>query len=216
LQGAELGVLTLTALITISVSSYFITYNEQIYRALIPFLNLFGKEKKNDEERIVDFYDVWVLGYHRIGWKVCESLEKKGIKFAVVDFNPESIKKLKRRGIPAFFGDVADVEFLSSIPIERSKLIISTIPAADDQKTMISHVRGLGSKAIIIANLYHNNFLEDLYEAGANYVMMPHLLGGQWISDVLVNHNWNDKVFDKLRKEQREEMKQRFVIGTHI
>ena len=216
LHGAELGVLTLTALITISISSYLITYNEHIYRALIPFLNLFGKEKKTDEEKIVDSYDVWVLGYHRIGWKVCDSLEKKGIKFAVIDFNPESIKKLKSRGIPAFFGDVADVEFLSSIPIEKSKLIISTIPAADDQKTMINYVRGSESKTIIIANLYHNNFLEDLYEAGANYVMMPHLLGGQWISEVLTHHDWNEKLFDKLRKEQRAEMKQRFVIGTHI
>jgi hypothetical protein len=216
LHGAELGVLTLTALVTISVSSYFITYNEQIYRILIPFLNLFGKEKTQVEELTSEIFDVWVLGYHRIGWKVCESLEKKGIKFAVVDFNPESIKKLKHRGIAAFFGDVADVEFLSSIPIEKAKLIVSTIPAADDQKTMINYVRGTKSDAMIIANLYHNNYLEDLYDAGANYVMMPHLLGGQWISEVLTHHGWNDKVFEKLRKDQRLEMKQRYIIGTHL
>ena len=99
-------------------------------------MNLFGKEKDYAENNSAEVYDVWVLGYHRIGWKVCQSLEKKGIKYAVIDFNPESIQKLKHRGVPAFFGDVADVEFLTSIPIEKAKLIVSTIPAADDQKTL--------------------------------------------------------------------------------
>ena len=156
-----------------------------------------------------------MIGYHRIGWKVCEELAKKKIKFAVIDYNPEAISKLKHRGISAFFGDVADVEFLDSIPLEKAKIIISTIPEPDDQKTMVSHVRKITKKPIIITNLYHNMFLDDLYEAGANYVMMPHLLGGQWMSEVLENHPWTKNTFKKLKKEQKEEMKMRYTMGTH-
>lgn len=216
LHGAELALLTIIALVTIIVSSYFITYNEQIYRFLAPMLNLFGRDKQQPEldERIS--YPVWVIGYHRIGWKICETLAEKGMKFAVIDFNPDAIKKLKKRDIPAYFGDIADVEFLESLSLENSKMIIMTIPEADDQKTLIFHVRRLSDKPIIIANVYQNRFLDDLYEAGANYVMMPHLLGGQWISEVLKYHSWSCKTFSALKKEQREEMKLRFTVGTHV
>lgn len=215
LQGLELAVLTLTALFTIIISSYLITYNEKIYQRLLPFFILFGRDKATIEEEIKDTYEVFVFGYHRIGWKVCEALARKGVKYAVVDYNPDAIARLKHRNIPAFFGDVADVEFLSALPLEKAGMIISTIPTADDQLTMIKHVRRMNSKNIIVANLYYNMHLDDLYEAGANYVMMPHLLGGQWIAEVLHNHAWNKLTFDKLRKEQREEMKLRFTVGVH-
>ena len=125
-----------------------------------------------------------------------------------------AIAKLKRRGIPAYFGDAADVEFLESVPVENAKLIISTIPEADDQKTLINYVRKSNKKTCIIANLYHNTYLDDLYEAGANYVMMPHLLGGQWISEILKEHPWTQKTFKDLKKEQREEMQLRFTTGV--
>lgn len=215
LQGPELALLTVIALITIIISSYFITYNEQIYHFLMPFLNKFGKDKRQPEPDEKIDYPVWVIGYHRIGWKVCEALSEKKVKFAVVDFNPDAIQKLKRRGIPCFFGDIGDVEFLESLFLNKAKMIIMTIPEADDQKTLITYVRRINDKAIIIANLYQNHFLDDLYEVGASYVMMPHLLGGQWVSEVLKFHPWNLKTFKILREEQKEEMKLRYTMGTH-
>ncbi|PLX28292.1 hypothetical protein C0581_02750 [Candidatus Parcubacteria bacterium] len=216
LHGPELAILTVVALITIVISSYLITYNEQLYQKVLPFLVKFGKDKARKETGEEENYTVFVFGYHRIGWKVCEALAEKKISFAVVDYNPDAISKLKHRGIPAFFGDAADVEFLESLTLEKAKLIISTIPEADDQKTMIQHVRKTNKKSIIIANLYHNTYLDDLYEAGVNYVMMPHLLGGQWVSEILKDHPWTQKTFKDLKHEQKEEMKLRFTAGTDI
>ncbi len=215
LQGNEVTVLTMAALITIIISSYFITYNEQIYQKLAPFLSKFGKDKFKDKLEDAEPYKVWVFGYHRIGWKVCEALQDMKVKFAVVDFNPESIEKLKRRGIAAYFGDAADVEFLQTLPLEKAKLIISTIPEVDDQNTMIRTVRHEGGNAMIIANLYHSSYLNEVYEAGANYVMMPHLLGGSWMSNILKEKPWTKRTFNELRKEQKLEMRQRFEENTH-
>ncbi len=214
ISGPEIEIFTIVALITIIISSYGITYNEQLYRrAIHPFLNLFGRDKNKQHEKEQENYDVWVFGYHRIGWKVCEALSEKNVSFAVVDYNPDSISKLKHRGIPAFFGDAADVEFLDGLPLEKAKMVVSTIPEADDQKTLIQHIRRENKKAIIVANLYHNTHLDDLYEEGANYVMMPHLLGGQWIADVLKDKAWTKHSFKDLRKEQKEEMRLRFTTG---
>ncbi len=215
LQNGELSLFTVVALTTIFVSSYAITYNEQLYKLVRPLLDMFGLDQFRQKEAKKETHDIWVVGYHRIGWKVCETLQKEDKSFAVIDYNPDAISKLKHRGISAYFGDVADVEFLESLPLENAKLIILTIPEADDQLTFIKNIRMRSDKIHIIANLYHNDHLDELYQAGANYVMMPHLLGGQWISEVLENHPWTKRTFSMLKKEQREEMKLRYTMGTH-
>ncbi|HLD31405.1 MAG TPA: cation:proton antiporter [Patescibacteria group bacterium] len=215
LRGEELAVLTFVALFSMVVSSYLITYGEKIYFWLLPFLTRMGRDKENKNQLNIGEYTVWVFGYHRMGWKICEALAERRIKFAVVDYNPEAVARLKQRNIPAFFGDAADVEFLSTLPLEKSRLIISTLPEPDDQKTLILHVRNLSDRPIIVGNLYHNLYLDDLYEAGANYVMMPHLLGGQWMADILKNHDWTKSVFSRLRQTQKEEMRLRYTMGTH-
>jgi len=211
---SELAIVTITALITIVISSYFITYNEQLYRFVRPVLERFGKRDGEQKEQKKEIYPVWIVGYHRIGWKIAETLTELHIPFAVIDFDSTAISKLKHRGIPAFFGDVADVEFLEDLPLDKTKMIISTIPEPDDQITMIEHVRSRNKHTLIIANLYENRYSEAFYNAGANYVMMPHLLGGQWISEILKNHTWSKTTFKHLREEQREEMRLRFTMGT--
>mgnify|MGYP003995400011 CR=1 FL=1 len=217
IHGQEVEVFTLVALVTIILSSYAITYNEQLYKMMIPFFDMFGKDKYRQREDKAQKYDVWVFGYHRIGWKICEALAEKGKSFAVVDYNPAAIAKLKQRGIPAFFGDASDVEFLSQLPIEKAKMIISTLPEVDDQLTCIKHLRSTpeGKKVHIIANLYHIDALKEMYDAGASYVMMPHLVGGTWLSDILKNESWSKRTFSHLQKEQKEEMKMRYTLDMH-
>ena len=77
LNGSELAILTIVALVTIMVSSYIITYNAWMYKELLPFLNSFGEDKIKQNNEDLNEYPVWVFGYHRIGWKVCEALTKK-------------------------------------------------------------------------------------------------------------------------------------------
>ncbi|MBI2990072.1 MAG: cation:proton antiporter [Candidatus Magasanikbacteria bacterium] len=214
LQDVEFAILTIVALVTFVVSSYLIEYNERIYRWLLPFFHIFGKDKEQQKDSRGETYPVWVFGYHRIGWKICEALKEKNIPFAVVDFNPEIISRLRSRNLPAYYGDAADVEFLDTLPLTKADLVISTIPEADDQITLVSHLRSLSRKPRIITNLYHARHLEDLYRAGADYVIMPHLLGGTWMSQILKEKPWTAYTFKKLRKEQKEEMKLRFTVGV--
>ncbi|HCP08827.1 MAG TPA: hypothetical protein DIT25_03465, partial [Candidatus Moranbacteria bacterium] len=211
-----LSIFTLVALITIFSSSYLITYNERIYdKFLHPLFSRLKKDKHRQQDRASESYDAIIIGYHRIGWKICEALKEKNIKFAVIDYNPEAIGKLSSRRIPAFFGDISDLEFLESMPLEKAKLIISTIPDPDDQKCLITYVRTVNKGAVIIANLSQNLLLKDLYRAGADYVMMPHLLGGHWMSEIIKSKHWNKETFAELQKEQEAEMQLRCACSSH-
>ncbi len=212
---SELAIFTIVALLTIFFSSYIITYNEALYRFFIPFFALFGKDKYQQTEEQIPLYDAWVIGYHRMGWKICETLKDQKISFAVIDFNPETVKRLKEEKIPAYFGDVADVEFLSELPLEKAKYIISTIPEVDDQFTLVKYVRSLSNKPYIIANLHHAQYMKHFYEAGVDYIMMPHMLGGYRISEIIKTTKLTKANFKKLRKDQEKELSLRFEAHTH-
>jgi Trk K+ transport system NAD-binding subunit len=180
-----------------------------------PIFEMFGKDMaQNITESSATIYDVWVFGYHRIGWKVCEALDKKGVKYAVVDYNPDVIDKLTKRHVPVFFGDASDVEFLESTAIREAKLVISTLPNIEDQKTLLTFLRHHGRMPRVILNAYHNAHVPELYAAGADYVMMPHLLGGSRMADVLEHKPWSERTFGQLRREQHDESQQRFAVHT--
>ncbi|OGF30881.1 hypothetical protein A2533_03140 [Candidatus Falkowbacteria bacterium RIFOXYD2_FULL_35_9] len=209
----QIATYTVVALVTIFISSYVITYNKKLFQFVRPVLNLLGKDYAYNEEEEVEYFDAWVFGYHRMGWKIVETFKKRKLKTAVVDFNPEYIKKLQQRGISSYFGDVADVEFLDELNFEKAKIIVLTVPDPDDQITAISHIKKKNKKAYIVGTLNHARNLEDLYRAGADYVMMPHLLGGEWMSHKLLNEKWTKTTFHKLKRQQHDEMILRYDIA---
>ncbi len=207
LSNNELSIFTIVALVVIFCSSYLISFNHTLYHATLPFFAWFGKDRYVQHEQPVEIYDAWVFGYHRIGWKICEALRKDNVRFAVVDYNPETIARLRKRNIPAFFGDAADVEFLETLNLSLAKLVVLTIPDPDDQKTVIHAIRGETNKTLIIGSLYHTACLQELYAAGANYVMLTHLLGGQFISNILETEPWTKTTFSHMRQKQKAELK---------
>lgn len=212
LHGQELALLTFIALTTIFVSSYLITYNNQLYHWARPLLDFFGKETGEDVGPKKPEVHVWVIGYHRVGWKVCEALRERKIKFAVIDSNPQAIKKMAERGIVGYFGDIADVEFLETLPLEKAETIICTAPDPDDQKTLFRFVRRHSHKTFLIGSLHHSRDMAGLYEAGADYVLLAHLLVGVWVTELLDEKKWNKHLFSQLRSEQKQELK----IGKHV
>lgn len=207
LNGDELPVFTLVALTTIFFSSYLITYGEKIYHIFNPFFNLFGPDKNKQAETPEKAYDIWIFGYHQIGAKLADSLMKKKMSFAVVDYNPDAIDKMHARGIPYFFGDAEDIDFLEELPIQKSKLIISTIAIPHVQKVLVSNIRRLNKKIPVIMTLEDHQYVQELYDIGANYVSLPNLLSGQELSAVVENKAWNKRTLSTLHTKQKNALK---------
>jgi len=208
LSGPELSIFTIAAIITIFVSSYLIAYGYQFYNWLLPLFNLFGADKYVQQEDIKESFEALVFGYHRTGWKIGDALKKIGIKFAAIDFNPNNINRLTHRDIRIFFGDASDMEFLKELPLEKTKVIISTIPSPEDQLVLLDFLRSRQLKVTVICTLYNKKYLGKLYEAGANYVILPHLLGGMWMAEIINEGRLNKKSsWTKLRKTQIQDLR---------
>ena len=204
LNSEVVPIFTMVAILTIFASSYLIINSEKIYNFLLPFFNLFGPDKYRQINKLPANYDIWLVGCHRIGAKVCDALKQNKSKFCVIDFDPKVIEHLKKRKIRAIFGDISDVEFLENLHMGGANLIIMTIPSADDQLNLINHVRKINPRAQIIASAYQIEDAEVLYRAGADYTMMPHVIGGDWIAEIIKRKKLTSRLFAELRQEQNK------------
>ncbi|MEK6893215.1 MAG: NAD-binding protein, partial [Nanoarchaeota archaeon] len=196
----------LISLITIGLSSYSIYYSRQIFNKISKLLFLFeGKQSKLEKENIENF-DVVLLGYHRIGHKILRAVKKLGLPFVVVDYNPKVIIALNKEGINCIYGDAEDKSFLSEIGIKKAKLVISTIPDEPVNKSILEYLKRENSKSVFIATVEHSKSALDLYEAGADYVIMPYHLGGEYAAHMIEKFKVNKKEYGHIRKHHVSEL----------
>lgn len=177
-----LSIVTFVGLITISVSTYLIIYNDAIYSKISKYLSFFEIVKKPHLEKS-NFgeanFEVVLFGFDRVGARFLEEFKKLDKNFAVIDINPKSIVRAKRLGANAIYGDASDIEFLAEIPFKEARLIVSTIPDFETNDTLTRFMRKKFKDSIIIVLAHTVEHAKQLYRAGATYVVLPHHLGAE-------------------------------------
>lgn len=195
LSASQVNLVTLVGIITIVLSSYLIMNGETVYRifrgplSLLEFKKKRTKKKAAEDEGMLKDHIV-VIGAHRLGQGMIRGLEKSSKKFAVIDFDPHVVRDLARKGIPVYQGDGVDEEVQDSAGIDRAKLIISTVPSLEDNAAIMKTVRRSNRKAKIIVTADSEWEGAELYKMGADYVVMPHFIGGEHLSEALKRDDW--------------------------
>ena len=181
-----MNLIILIALITIGVSSYGIYYSHAIFNSISRWLNLFEGNKKEENKQIKkENYDVILFGYHRIGYKILQTLKELKISFLVVDYNPKVVLSLADKGINCVYGDASDKEFLSEINMGKAKIVISTIPDEYSNLMIRERLNETKSQAVLIATSEQPRVALDLYKQGADYVIIPQHLGGDYAANMI-------------------------------
>jgi len=207
ISGEILSTLTLAGIITITLSTYMIIYSEQFYKALGKFTSFFEiKNVKKRKKKHVK-YDAILFGYNRIGFGILNSLKRIKKNYLVVDFNPDTIDGLKKNRIPCLYGDVYDTDLLNELPLEKIKLGVSTIPDFETNFLLIENIRFVNPKAIIIVRANQIKDALKLYKKGADYVLTPHFLGGEYISNMIKEMKTDIKDYEKERKNHIKMLK---------
>lgn len=177
------------ALITMGLTAYFIKYDEQLYRAFGKYFKPLEKmgivSKELAYVRQDRGHDYVLIGLDRIGYSIFRKLRALHKDVVVVDFNPDIVKKLLGEHVPCIYGDVGDVEIMEKLRFEHVKMLISTIPDHKDNTFLINKVKGENKDTIIIVTSYGIEEALDLYDIGADYVIVPHYLGGEHMSVLL-------------------------------
>ena len=190
----ELSLVTLVGLVTIFFSSYFITHGSKLYEFLKPVVKPFEFREKLIEEPVVESRlenHTVLVGVHRMGQSIVRALSNLGVDFVALDFDPVTVKALVRMKIPVVYGDITDADIQERIGLTKARVVISTIPEFEDNLTILKAVNGGKRKAKTILTAEDEWHARELYKEGADYVLLPHFIGGQELAQIIsADHNF--------------------------
>ncbi len=211
-----LPLITLVGIITMGISSYMILYSERIYPHVSKYLRIFERRGKKVEHRYGDGkkdYEVILFGCDRIGFDLIKSFEKINKKFLVIEYNPEIVLNLAKRGINCIYGDANDIELLNELRFSKVRMVISTIPELETNLLLIRKIRDVNKKAIIIVVSHRIDEAIELYREGATYVLMPHFLGGKYASTLIESYGINTDKFIEEKIKHLKDLEIRKKLG---
>lgn len=198
------SLVTITAVISYIVSNYLIVWLNPLYKLLEHYFDIFESKTVHKEQighSEVLHNHIVLIGMHRIGENILDALEELKHDVLVIDFNPEVIARLqKRENIKSMFGDISDKEIQEKAQLESAKLVISTIPDIEDTIFLLDAMKKTKARIVVLAMTTDD--AKILYKMGADYVLIPHLLGGKHILKILRGDD-----IDSLKKLREKDLK---------
>jgi len=202
LSGEIVSIITFVGVITFVFSTYLIIHSNSLYKFFMPYLGIFERNKTQDEKKQEEISGhIILIGANRMGEGILEALLKKKERVMVVDFDPDIIEKLNKRKIETFFGDITDPEIAEAVNIEKASLIISTASDPEDNLLLLKTLRSVKGPKVVVA-AFEKRDARDFYKEGADYVIMPHIAGGNHLAHILVDDNHLELIEKYAAKEK--------------
>ncbi len=196
-----LNALTLTALITIAVSSYLMKYNEELYRVFAKWLTPFERTNAYIDHGKAPDFKLFLFGYRKGGHEFVNTFRDMKKKYIVVDYNPDVIETLERQHIHHAYGDATDYELLEELGLAKAEMVVSILPGQTTNRELLKYYLGKNSNGIFICHATSYDNAAELYELGASYVMLPHFIGSEKMSAFIRQHGNDKDAFDTYRKK---------------
>ncbi|MDP2925440.1 MAG: cation:proton antiporter [Nanoarchaeota archaeon] len=196
--------LILLTILSMSITIYLIRYEKKLTKYFDWPLNIFNKYHTKNEELEYHGEDgkkIILIGCHRMGSLFLKEFKDRKKDLFIVDFNPDIIKPLMMKKVPCIYGDFINDEVFNKLEIKKAEVIISTIPDYDDNLFFIRRARRLNQKTIIFVVSERISEALSLYRAGADYVILPQILGGQRITEIIHETKDNKSSIQRLKKE---------------
>jgi Kef-type K+ transport system membrane component KefB/voltage-gated potassium channel Kch len=202
--------LTFIALISIAVSTYLVTFSDQLYAKFEKYLDLFERRKDQGELLPEENNELVLFGYQRGGHEFVNLFKKLKKRYVVIDYDPEVIDTMERRKINYLYGDATDVELLEEAGVKHARLVVSTIPDFDVNIFLLNYLKHNNPRAVAI--LHADDPLEAarLYETGASYVVLPHYIGSEKVSSFISKSGLAKSAFRKERAKHLEYLERHY------
>jgi Kef-type K+ transport system membrane component KefB len=177
--GDVLALITLVGLITITLSTYSITYSHLLYERLARGLSWFERKNPFREvaiETTADSsrnFDVIVFGLGRFGNHIMHELSNRGRQVLGVDFDPDVVHRLRESGCAVVYGDAEDPEFAATLPLSRADWVVSSVPQLSVNLTLLQSLARYGFVGRTATTAHNAHSAEELTRAGSDVVLLP-------------------------------------------
>ncbi len=184
------SMVAIIGLITMVVSTYFITYNEKIYQFLKPLLYkipLPPKEKERGDllpDKELKNHII-LIGYHITINKILKDLKALKKDIVVLDYDPENSDIIKNNGMYYIYGDMRDEDILQRAQISHASMIISIVPYPEPTMSLLQYIKNRHIKAKVIVRAQYISDVEKYYRFGATFVLHPESISLDYLKNVL-------------------------------
>ncbi|WP_254863617.1 cation:proton antiporter [Halovivax gelatinilyticus] len=175
-----LGYLTLMALLTMSISTYIITYNRRIFSIVEPWFDRFTSDAAVDAG--VDAYEdhVVAIGFDEVTQYALPVLESEYDEVVVVDRRNEAVEAIEAAERYDFvFGDVRHTEVRKAVNLSAARFVLSSTVEPDVNRAILDE---LDEETVAFVEAEYIDDARDLYERGADYVIMSTYLAAEQLS----------------------------------
>jgi len=193
------------AIITMMFTSYSMKHNHAIHNKISWFLKPWERialrHHRLEYDATKKKKQIILIGCSRIGTIMIDKLKKMNKDILVIENNPDIILKLIKNKIPCKYGDGTSRELLKSINIEQAPIVISTLPSCEDNEFILNYIKNKSQKTKVIVLAKHVSQSFRMYDCGADYVIVPHVLSGERVAEILESELKKSKSLHHARKE---------------
>jgi len=118
----------------------------------------------------------------------------------VIDFNPSVFNKLSSQNVSALLGDVLDDEIIEKANLKNAKAVICTVPNVEENINLLNIIKTLREKPMFIGSSIDKQDATKLYETGADYVLDPDIIAGEFLRHLFLSHGINKKRIVRMGK----------------
>lgn len=190
--GPLVALVTVTGIVTITLSAYAIGHADRLYSLLSPYLKFF--ERSRPKEIIQSGgrnHSVILIGSHRTGRAFASSFPDKD-ELLIIDEDPALIPMWKKNGYHYLFGDMNDEALQEAAGFDLAKVIISTCPDIESNLLFLKQMKVKkqgpsshhGHRPALVIRARTAAEAKRLYQAGADYVFLPHASIGRHLARV--------------------------------
>jgi CPA2 family monovalent cation:H+ antiporter-2 len=148
--------------------------------AMIPLLDFIGKhigerfaEPQEPRPALTELppqegVEAIIVGCGRVGQLVSEMLTRHDIKHILIESDPAAVTRCRQKGLPVYFGDATNAQFLKRCGIIMAKGVVVTINKPSVVEKIITTVRALREKILIVARVRDAEHARNLYKLGVS------------------------------------------------
>jgi CPA2 family monovalent cation:H+ antiporter-2 len=113
---------------------------------------------------------VVLVGYGRVGQRIAQALEARGIPYVVAEQNREQVEDLRNKGVAAVTGDAADPAVLIQAHIANAAMLVIATPDPVGVRQMAETARSLNPAIEIVLRTHSEDELNLLRKEGTGVV----------------------------------------------
>ncbi len=116
-----------------------------------------------------------LCGYGVVGQRLHEALAKVGIECLIIELNVDTVRRLKRQGVPVLFADAAHRETWELARVREARLVAFTFPDAGAAIAAMSHVRELAPNITALSRARFTADGDRLTDSGVGIIVQDEL-----------------------------------------